>query len=213
LGTKEKAVGDCDRLFGEEGLFESLVEYTRDLLDQQEFEKIVMLDTHSFRAMEKHYPRFGPAYPVEHYTTFLAERIEQIKPLLIKSVETKVTYHDNCCIGRRCGIYDAPRSLLEVIPGVELVEMAHHHDNSICCGGGGGGMWLDGHIVEQGGERLSDRRIKEAAAVEADVLAVSCPFELSRFEDAAKVGGLEGKIKVCDIIELLAESMDLGEKG
>ena len=47
----------------------------------------------------------------------------------------------------------------------------------------------------------------------ADTLAVSCPFELSRFEDAAKVVGLENKLKVRDILELLAESMDLGDKG
>jgi Fe-S oxidoreductase len=48
--------------------------------------------------------------------------------------------------------------------------------------------------------------------VAAEVLAVSCPFELSRFEDSAKVAGLEGSLKVRDLIELLAESMDLGEK-
>jgi Fe-S oxidoreductase len=74
-------------------------------------------------------------------------------------------------------------------------------------------MWLDGHIVAQGGRRLSDERIQHAAQTTADTLAVSCPYELSRFEDAAKVAGLEGRLKVRDIIELLAESMDLGERN
>jgi len=73
-------------------------------------------------------------------------------------------------------------------------------------------MWLDAHIVAHGGYRLSDERIKMAARTGAQILAVSCPFELSRFEDAAKVTGLEGKVQVRDIIELLAEAMDLGEK-
>ena len=73
-------------------------------------------------------------------------------------------------------------------------------------------MWLDAHIVEHGGHRLSDERVQMAADTGAEVLAVSCPFELSRFEDAAKVTGLEGKIRTRDIIELLAESIDLGEK-
>ena len=74
-------------------------------------------------------------------------------------------------------------------------------------------MWLDSHIVAQGGRRLSDDRIRQAAATGADTLAVSCPYELARFEDAAKVVGLEGRLKVRDIIELLAECMDLGERN
>ena len=73
-------------------------------------------------------------------------------------------------------------------------------------------MWLDGHITEHGGKRLSDERIRQAAATGADVLAVSCPYELSRFEDSAKVAGLENRIVVRDIIELLAESMGLVER-
>lgn len=212
LGAKEKSLGECDRMFGEEGLFETLVEYNQKQLDKQDFGTIVMLDPHGFRALQNFYPRFGKSYPAEHYTTYLADRIEQLKPLLTKPVETTVTYHDNCCVGRRCESFEAPRQLLEAIQGVKLVEMVRNRGNALCCGGGGGGMWLDGHIVEHGGHRLSDERVQMAADTGADVLAVSCPFELPRFEDAAKVTGLEGKIKVRDIIELLAESMDLGEK-
>ncbi|MBN1909664.1 MAG: hypothetical protein JW818_07995, partial [Pirellulales bacterium] len=80
-----------------------------------------------------------------------------------------------------------------------------------CCGGGGGGMWLDGHIAEHGGSRLSDDRVAEAAKTGADILAVSCPFEPSRFEDSVKVNGVENQLRVRDIIELLAESMGLAE--
>ena len=212
LGTKEKAVGECDRMFGEEGLFETLVEENRKLFDKYDFGKLVVLDPHAYRALQSFYPRFGHWYPVQHYTMFLAEYLEQLRPLMVKPVEAVVTYHDNCCVGRRCGCYDPPRSLLGLIPGVKLVEMARNRDDSLCCGGGGGGMWLDAHIVAHGGQRLSDQRIRQAADSGADTLAVSCPYELSRFEDAAKVTGLEGQIKVRDIIELLAESMDLGER-
>jgi Fe-S oxidoreductase len=101
---------------------------------------------------------------------------------------------------------------LEAIPGVNLIEMGRNRDTALCCGGGAGGMWLDTHITEHGGHRLSDERVREAARTGAKVLAVSCPFELSRFEDSAKVVGVEDKIEVRDIIELLAESMGLDEK-
>ena len=72
---------------------------------------------------------------------------------------------------------------------------------------------LDAHIVAHGGHRLSDERIQQAADTGADTLAVSCPYELSRFEDAAKVAGVDDRLKVRDIIELLAEAMDLGERS
>ena len=108
LGTKEKAVGECDRLFGEEGLFEKLVEENRALYDQQEFNEIVVLDPHAYVALQRHYPRYGAWYPVKHYTMFLAERLEQLKPLLTRPIEVTATYHDNCCMGRRSGCYEAP---------------------------------------------------------------------------------------------------------
>jgi len=85
--------------------------------------------------------------------------------------------------------------------------MAHQRMNGLCCGGGGGGMWLDTYYKEQGMERLSDRRVREAVATGADVLAVSCPYEVSRFEDALKLLGYDKKMVVRDIAELLAESL------
>jgi len=212
LGKDEKSLGDCDRLFGEEGLFEMLVESNGKLFQQHQFEKLVLLDPHSFRALEKFYPRYGVNVPAQHYTMFLADRIEQLKPLLTRPVNATVTYHDNCCVGRRCGCYDAPRVLLEAIPGLKLVEMDRNRANSLCCGGGGGGMWLDSHIAEHGGRRLSDDRIRQAARTGAEILAVSCPFEISRFEDSVKTAGLDSRLRVRDIIELLAESMGLAER-
>ena len=67
-------------------------------------------------------------------------------------------------------------------------------------------MWLDTYYKARGYERLSERRVREAMATEADVLAVSCPYEISRFEDALKVLGCESML-VRDVTELLAEAM------
>jgi Fe-S oxidoreductase len=139
--------------------------------------------------------------------TFLAEHLGQIKPLLHKKLNYVITYHDSCCLGRHNGFYEEPRALLQAIPGVKLVEMVHHRENSLCCGGGGGGMWLDAYYKSKGLERLSERRVKEAIATGADVLAVSCPYEVSRFEDALKVLGYDQKMMVRDVGELLDESM------
>ena len=55
---------------------------------------------------------------------------------------------------------------------------------------------------------MSERRVKEAIATGADVLAVSCDYEISRFEDALKVLGHDKKMVVRDVNELLVESME-----
>lgn len=68
-------------------------------------------------------------------------------------------------------------------------------------------MWLDTYYKAKGLERLSERRVREAIAAGAEVLAVSCPYEVSRFEDAVKVLGYDQKIIVRDVTELLDESM------
>ncbi len=67
-------------------------------------------------------------------------------------------------------------------------------------------MWLDTYYKENDMERLSDRRVKEAIATGADVLAVSCPYEVSRFDDSIKLLGYEDKLIVKDLVELLDES-------
>jgi L-lactate dehydrogenase complex protein LldE len=50
------------------------------------------------------------------------------------SYQGRVTYHDSCSGLRELGIKSQPRTLLNAIPGVTLVEMA---ENEICCGFGG----------------------------------------------------------------------------
>ncbi len=69
-------------------------------------------------------------------------------------------------------------------------------------------MWLDTYYAAKGLERLSDRRVKEAVATGADVLAISCPYEISRFEDSLKVLGYDDKMVVKDVIEVVAEAME-----
>jgi Fe-S oxidoreductase len=50
--------------------------------------------------------------------------------------------------------------------------------------------------------------VEEAAATGADVLAVSCPYEVPRFEDSLKVLGYDDRMVVRDVTELVAEALD-----
>ncbi len=208
LGNEEKCAGECGRLTWEPGLFETLMDYNMAVFGKYDFRRIVTSCPHALNAFKSRYQSLGFRWEAAHVTPFLAARLSGLKPLLRKKSSYTVTYHDSCCLGRQNEFYEAPRELLAAIPGARLVEMTHNRVNSICCGGGGGGMWLDAYFKSKGRERLSERRVKEALATGADVLAVSCPYEVSRFEDALKVLGAEKQMIVRDITELLAEAME-----
>ena len=218
LGPEEVSDGDSLRLAGESGLFEMMVDKNSSAFEKYEFNKIFTSDPHAYNALKNEYPRLDISYPVQHYTQFFTERLEQIQPLLKNSIDADVVFHDPCYLGRANDIYEEPRQLLQSIPGVELVEMSHCRGNSLCCGGGGGGMWLDGFRWEKAEARISEWRVREAVSAlgnqettskggRARILAIACPYETPRFEDAIKsMPGAEGLI-VKDIVELLAESM------
>jgi Fe-S oxidoreductase len=208
LGAEENSDGDSQRLAGERGLFELLAEKNGRAFRKYQFGEIITTDPHAFNAFKNEYPNLGISYPVRHYTQFLAERLEWLKPHLTKEVKARVAFHDPCYLGRVNGEYEAPRKLLAAIPGLELVEMPHNRKNSLCCGGGGGGMWMDGFQWEIAHTRLSEWRVLEADKVGAEVMAVACPYEPPRFEDAVKTVLPDGHLVIKDIAELLCESME-----
>jgi len=236
LGPEEASDGDSQRMAGENGLFEMLAIKNGKAFSKYHFNEIITTDPHAYNALKHKYPEFGISYPVRHYTEFLVDRMEDLKPLLKKQIDATVTFHDPCYLGRVNGIYEEPRMLLQAIPGVELVEMSHNRENSLCCGGGGGGMWLDGFQWEKTQTRLSEWRVceaVEASGAEVDVrrppikekrrrglqaeeeklptkriLAGACPYEAPRFEDAVKMVEKANHLEVKDIAELLAEAME-----
>ena len=207
LGPEENSDGDSQRLAGERGLFEMLAEKNGRVFGKYKFNEIITTDPHAYNALKNIYPELGISYPVRHYTQFLADRLEQLKPLLKNELNIKAVYHDPCYLGRANGIYDEPRALLQAVPGLKLLELPHNYANSLCCGGGGGGMWLDGFQWEKARVRLSEWRVREAITSGADILAVACPYEPPRFEDAIKTVKEANRLVVRDIAELLNEAM------
>ncbi len=207
LGVEEKCAGDSQRMAGERGLFEMLAEQNISTLSKYEFETLMVTDPHAYNAFLHEYPKLGGSYKTVHYTQLLAPLIDQMG--LSQEVPARVTFHDPCYLGRHNGEYEAPRRLLEAIPGIDLVEMGRCKERSYCCGGGGGGMWLDSFTRDHTSARLSEMRVREAIEYGAEILAVACPYEVSRFEDAVKSTGNAGRLKVMDISELLALSMGL----
>lgn len=211
LGNEEHCVADSQRLAGETGVFEDAAAKNLATLGRYEFTRLVTPDPHAYNAFRNLYPAMGGSYDVAHYTQYLAEHLDGLA--LGEVPARRVTFHDPCYLGRHNGEFEAPRRLLEAIPGIELVEMGHCRAEGYCCGGGGGGIWNSGFAADHVDERLAEVRVKEAATTGAEVLAVCCPFEVSLFEDALKSTGHDGQMVVRDIVELLDESLAAGAAG
>src|SRR3974390_528452 len=113
------------------------------------------------------------------------------------------TYHDPCYLGRHNQVYEAPRQVLDAIPGLKRVEMKRSRDRSFCCGGGG--LMLFYEPKEE--ERIGVKRVRMAVEAGANVIVTACPFCMVNIEDAIKVAGLEGKMTAIDLTELVDQQI------
>ena len=121
-------------------------------------------------------------------------RIELTTP-----VERTVTYHDPCRLNKRKGVHEAPRELLNAIPGITFHDVNRVTQWSYCSGGGGGLPIEKPEITEE----ISRRRVEKAGALDGvDTLVSACPWSERPLTEQGKAQGIE----VFDIFELVAEA-------
>jgi Fe-S oxidoreductase len=150
---------------------------------------VVTADPHVLEIMRRHAP-YREAFETVHITEFLAGL--QFK---VRRAETPLAYHDPCFLGRRGGVFDAPRELIRRL-GTEPIELKHHGADSLCCGSAEGTFILDSAVADG----VAARRMAEVRASGATVLLTECPACISALRDA---GG--GSIRVFSITEYLAD--------
>ena len=199
----ERNSGNDVRRVGEEGLFESLAEQNIATISGCDFQRIVTSDPHSLNTLRNEYPDLGGAWTVMHHTTLLLQLMEADRLEVRDRLSYRVTYHDPCHLGRFNGEYDNPRRILELL-GCVLVEMPRNRDNSFCCGAGGGRIWIPD---TPGLERPSENRIREAVSLpDVELFVVSCPKDVTMYEDAIKTSGNADRIQLRELTELVEEA-------
>jgi len=146
---------------------------------------------------------------VLHATELLDDMISD-GALTLGSVDRVVTYHDPCDLGRKSGVFDAPRRVLQAIPGIEYREMSGYGNESDCCGGGGNLESFDPDVVSE----VSLKRIDQACEIEAQVLASACQqcertlnSAVRRHQEARKL-----RIRSMDVVEIVWQAMQAGDQ-
>ncbi len=110
---------------------------------------------------------------------------------------TVVTYHDPCTLGRGLGIYDAPRAIIEAMPGMRLAEMPRHGRDAYCCGAGSFVRYDYPDLADKTGAE----RFHEAESTGAQIVLTACPECVTQLQYIR--GKLESQVKVMDLVSLV----------
>ncbi len=122
-------------------------------------------------------------------------------PGRMRTISRKITFHDPCIMGRHMGLYDEPRAMISLAPGVELAEMYSHREHALCCGGGGGVLGAFDEIAAQ----VAVERLRQAASTGAEQVVTSCPTCVVNLKRAVRRAGVN--LVVSDVVELLNEAV------
>ena len=204
LGAQENCCGESIRKTGSEEVFKRLARDNIKAFIDNGVKKILVSSPHCYHTFKNEYPEFMVDFEIVHISQFLKELIDAGKLELSKNYPKKITYHDPCYMGRHNQIYDEPRQVLNAVSGTDLLELPDSGKNSLCCGGGGGRIWMDTPMQE----RFSDLRLKQAKAIDAEVLVTACPYCITNFEESRLNLEYDDILEIKDISEIVREAID-----
>ena len=199
LGENELCCGYPLFIGGMESEAKSVARENVKCVKELGIDKIVTTCPSCYYMWKHHYPELlgeETGLKVIHGVELLAELCENGK-LHPRELNETVTYHDPCDLGRKSGIFEAPRKILTSIPGITFKEMRKNRVDAVCCGGGGN---LESNDPVLSG-KVSALRISQAAETGATTIVSCCQQCRRTLQSGART--TRTRIKVADITELL----------
>ena len=188
---------------GQKDLAKELAQHNVDTFEKAGVKEVITSCAGCYRSLKGWYPELVGDLPfeVKHMSEYLEELINSGSLRPTKNINMSITYHDPCHLGRHMKVYDAPRAVINAIPGLKLVEMRRKLDYSFCCGAGAGfrSAFRDKSI------NIASERVQEAEQLNVDALVTACSFCKYNLVDGANA--IQSKLPVYDIEELLAKSL------
>ncbi len=156
------------------------------LFKERGVKKIITSCPACFHMFNKNYPQLIKKWDikVEHITQTIARAIKKGK-INTKKLNTEITYHDPCHLGRYEGIYEEPREIIKKAGNLKEMKLARNY--SFCCGGGSGVKSNQPNLADS----IAKERVNMAKETNAKVLCTSCPMCYLHLKENS--GGLEVK--------------------
>ncbi|HXU62292.1 MAG TPA: (Fe-S)-binding protein [Polyangia bacterium] len=215
LGLEEGCTGDPARRSGNEMLYQMQAQQNVETMNTKKVKKVVTACPHCLHTIKNEYPQLGGNYEVRHHTQLIRELVAAGKiemEDLTKATAAdrpeptnQITFHDPCYLGRWNGEYDAPRAVLDALPGGRdaRTELPRAREHGFCCGAGGGRMWMEEKI----GTRVNHNRTDEILASGVQTVATACPFCTIMLRDGVQDRNAGDRVQVLNVSELVAKSM------
>ena len=205
FGTLGNEEGCCGSTMMRTGLSESAKAMVLRNIERFELASPSLIVTSCagcYKTIRQDYPKYGklPA-PIVHVTEFVLDLMNSGRVSPVGRVDRTVSFHDPCHLGRHAGLYEQPRSILQSIPGVKLVEMQRNREDARCCGAGGGVKTAFPDLATS----ISELRVADAESVGCEVLTTSCPFCYQSLKSAVSARG--SGMEMVDLMEFLWRSV------
>ena len=207
LLENERCCGHDLLLQGDRKGFLALAKTNLEEFAKEGVKRIITHCPEGYYTLKVHYPKMLEDTGIEvlHLTEVLAPLVESGEMKLGK-LDQKVTYHDACELGRCSRIFEEPRTILQAIDNLELVEMEQNRETALCCGSS---PWAHCGAVNR---QIQEKRLAQAQATGASVLTTACPKCQIHLKCAQKIGGeMVPQVDIQDLASVLARSLE--ERG
>ncbi len=208
LADEERCCGFIPGYDGAGDLMEEQALQNVEALRKAGAERVIVSCAHCYRALKTDYPLMVGSLPFEvvHFSELLADLLEKGRIRFDNAVEEQVTYHDPCFLGRHSGIYDAPRAVIEAVPGVHLKEMGRNRRWSYCCGSG---AKISSACYPEFGAAVTRERLQEGEQA-AGTIVTACTTCALRMTRGARREGIDVRISDLSVFAAKALGIELG---
>ena len=135
----------------------------------------------------------------------ISEILAELEPRAPRgAVPLKAAYHDACHLQHAQGVRAQPRKLLQMIPGVQVREIA---ESEICCGSAGIYNLLEPDAATQ----LRDRKVRNILNTDAEVIVSGNPGCLLQIATGLEAAGRP--MRIMHLVEVLDQSIREGQRN
>ncbi|MCK4988058.1 MAG: (Fe-S)-binding protein [Desulfobacterales bacterium] len=196
LGKEEWCCGFPLLGAGLKDMFGRISDHNLAAVKKKGAQKVVFACPSCFQMWREYYPYEEFGIEIIHGSQFLMHLLQQNR-VPLQELDLTVTYHDPCDLGRGARVFDAPRKVIQSIPGVQFVELPNNRENCNCCGGGGNLEMIDPELSA----KIAKSKIKEAEGTGAQAIVTSCQQCVRTMTTYAKRNKVP--IEVMDITQLI----------
>ena len=200
LGAEEWCCGFPLLGAGLKDMFGRFSDHNLAAVKKKGAQKVVFACPSCFQMWREYYPYEEFGIEIIHSSQFLMHLVQQNR-VPLQELDLTVTYHDPCDLGRGARVFDAPRKVIQSIPGVQLVELPNNRENCNCCGGGGNLEMIDPELSA----KIAKSKIEEAEGTGAQAIVTSCQQCVRTMTTYVKRNKIP--IEVMDVIQFVRRAV------